>query len=74
MAKKKSSKKVTSLWAVIERAQSKLEGEGLSTDVVDAAITRGLEILLFKQNRELPRGRRTVRSLWVPVHGAALEA
>jgi hypothetical protein len=61
------------LWAVIERAQSKLEGEGLSTDIVDAAITRGLEILLLKQSRERP-GRRSVRSLWVPVHGAALEA
>lgn len=70
---KKSSKKQTSLWAVIERAQSKLEGEGLSTDIVDAAITRGLEILLLKQTRDQP-SRRSIRSLWVPVHGAALEA
>jgi len=36
----------TSLWSVIENMQKRLEAEGLDRDVVDAAVTRGLEALL----------------------------
>lgn len=36
----------TSLWAVIEEMQRRLESEGLDRDVVDAAVARGLEALL----------------------------
>lgn len=39
-------KKFTSLWSLIESMQRKLEGEGLDEQVVDAAVTRGLETLL----------------------------
>jgi len=39
----------TSLWAVIEGLQKRLEDEGLDTEVVDAAITRGIEALLRKR-------------------------
>jgi hypothetical protein len=39
-------KKFTSLWSLIESMQRKLEGEGLEEQIVDAAVTRGLETLL----------------------------
>ena len=44
MARK--TKQTTSLWSVIESMQQRLEAEGLDRDVVDAAVTRGLEALL----------------------------
>lgn len=50
-------KKFTSLWAMIESMQRKLEGEGLDEQVVDAAVTRGLETLL--QTRPDDREKRT---------------
>ncbi len=60
MAEKKKTYGVTSLWAVIEAMQRRLEGEGLDADVVDAAVARGLETLLIdhyhrKGRRLLPR-------------------
>ena len=39
----------TSLWAVIEGMQLSLEAEGLEAEVVDAAITRGIEALLRRR-------------------------
>ena len=36
----------TSLWSVIESMQRRLEAEGLDRDVVNVAVTRGLEALL----------------------------
>jgi len=42
----RTSKQTTSLWSVIENMQQRLEAEGLDCDVVDAAVTRGLEALL----------------------------
>lgn len=36
----------TSLWTVIETMQRRLEAEGMARDVVDVAVTRGLEALL----------------------------
>jgi hypothetical protein len=42
----RSSKQTTSLWSVIENMQRRLEAEGMDRDVVDAAVTRGLEALL----------------------------
>jgi hypothetical protein len=42
----RTSKQTTSLWSVIENMQQRLEAEGLDRDVVDAAVTRGLEALL----------------------------
>jgi hypothetical protein len=41
-----SNKQITSLWSVIENMQRRLEAEGLDRDVVDAAVTQGLEALL----------------------------
>ena len=38
--------RTTSLWAVIESMQRRLEAEGLDREVVDAAVARGLEALL----------------------------
>ena len=42
----RSTASTTSLWAVIEGMQMRLEAEGLETEVVDAAIARGVEALL----------------------------
>ncbi|HTE56852.1 MAG TPA: hypothetical protein VK698_38635 [Kofleriaceae bacterium] len=39
-------KQTTSLWSVIEKMQSRLEAEGMDRDVVDAAVTTGLQALL----------------------------
>ena len=36
----------TSLWSVIDAMQRRLEAEGMARDVVDVAVTRGLEALL----------------------------
>ena len=51
MARKKKTYGVTSLWAVIEAMQRRLEGEGLDAEVVDAAVARGLEALLLHHYR-----------------------
>lgn len=40
-----------SLWSVIEAMQRRLEGEGLDHEVVDAAVTRGIEALLRGSRR-----------------------
>ena len=67
MAKPPNPKKKTiSLWAVIEAMQRKLEGEGLDTEVVDLAVTRGLETLLAAP----PRAEKRAPLLWFPF-GAA---
>ncbi len=61
MARKSPAKKkkTISLWAVIESMQRRLEGEGLDADVVDVAVTRGLEALLETYPRpRVLRGRR----------------
>jgi len=61
MARKFPAKKKTiSLWAVIESMQRRLEGEGLDNDVVDVAVTRGLEALLETYPR--PRALRQRRT------------
>jgi hypothetical protein len=39
-------KKTTSLWQLIDRMQRRLEDEGLDHEVVDVAVTRGLEAWL----------------------------
>lgn len=46
----------TSLWAVIEAMQRRLESEGFSERSADAAVTRGLAALL--EITELPQRRR----------------
>jgi hypothetical protein len=51
MARIETTGKTTSLWAVIESMQRRLEGEGLDAAVVDAAVTRGLETLLRRRRR-----------------------
>ena len=64
----RKSKKVTSLWAVIEGMQKRLEAEGLDRDVVDAAVARGIEALLaVPQEREEPRKQKPVQrqSFWL---------
>ena len=49
----------TSLWTVIEEMQRRLEAEGLDRDVVDAAVTRGLEALLdLEPPRRIAPARR----------------
>jgi len=53
-------KKVTSLWTFIEGMQRRLEHEGLDSQVVDAAVTRRLELLLRA------RYRRQLRSPFMP--------
>ena len=56
----------TSLWSVIETMQRRLEAEGMARDVVDVAVTRGLEALLDlapprpRPTRAEPR-RRAIR-------------
>jgi hypothetical protein len=46
MSPKAGKDETTSLWAVIEGMQLRLEALGLESEVVDAAVTRGLEALL----------------------------
>ncbi len=40
-----------SLWTVIEAMQRRLEREGLDAEVVDAAVTRGIEALIRHYER-----------------------
>lgn len=61
MAENKKTYGVTSLWAVIEAMQRRLEGEGLDADVVDAAVARGLEALLL--NHYQSEGTRVLRRI-----------
>ena len=54
------TKQTTSLWAVIEGMQRRLEAEGLDKDVVDSAVSQGLQALLDitppkRRRRPLPR-------------------
>jgi hypothetical protein len=42
----RKTSRTTSLWAVIEGMQRRLEAEGLDREVVDAAVACGLEALL----------------------------
>jgi hypothetical protein len=53
----------TSLWSVIETMQRRLEAEGMARDVVDVAVTRGLEALLDLEPPRLatPPGRAGAR-------------
>ncbi|HUS67090.1 MAG TPA: hypothetical protein VMZ28_21280 [Kofleriaceae bacterium] len=58
----------TSLWSVIDSMQRRLEAEGMASDVVDVAVTRGLEALLdLEPPRQVapaargPARRRAVR-------------
>lgn len=46
MGTHRSRGQTTSLWSVIESMQRRLEAEGMARDVVDVAVTRGLEALL----------------------------
>jgi hypothetical protein len=54
----RTSKQITSLWSVIENMQRRLEAEGLDRDVVDAAVTQGLEALLDIAPPRTPRPSR----------------
>lgn len=69
------TKQTMSLWSVIEKMQRRLEAEGMDRDVVDAAVTTGLQALLdfAPPNRtpiqpataDQPRTRPPVRlTLW----------
>jgi hypothetical protein len=61
----RQSKKTTSLWAVVEGMQRRLEAEGLEREVVDAAVTRGLEALLdITPPPRPPRQERRAAPLW----------
>jgi hypothetical protein len=67
----RSSKQTTSLWSVIENMQRRLEAEGMDRDVVDVAVTRGLEALLdiapptrLRAQRNESESRRRARALW----------
>lgn len=61
-----SSKKSISLWAVVDAMQRKLEGEGLDPNVVDLAVTRGLESLLATP----PHDDAPAQLLWLPLDAA----
>ena len=57
----KAPRNTTSLWTVIETMQRRLEAEGMARDVVDVAVTRGLEALLdLEPPRQPPPARRDV--------------
>lgn len=68
----RTNKQTTSLWSVIESMQQRLEAEGLDSDVVDAAVTRGLEALLDiappvrKQARSIEARPARRPALWRP--------
>ena len=47
--------RTTSLWAVIESMQRRLEDEGLDREVVDAAVACGLEALLELEAHAQPQ-------------------
>ena len=53
----------TSLWAVIEGMQLRLEADGLDTAVVDVAVTRGIESILFGRRN----GKETRSNLMLPI-------
>jgi hypothetical protein len=53
----------TSLWTVIETMQRRLEAEGMARDVVDVAVTRGLEALLDLEPPRLPPAARRQQQL-----------
>lgn len=56
----------TSLWAVIEGMQKRLEAEGLDREVVDAAVARGIEALLALPEPRQPAPRpRPGRAMWL---------
>ena len=40
-------RQTTSLWALVEAMQRRLEGEGLEAPAVDAEVARGVRSLLF---------------------------
>ena len=62
----RKSKKVTSLWAVIEGMQKRLEAEGLDREVVDAAVARGIEALLtHPEPREVMPKKTRNGSTWL---------
>lgn len=61
----RQSRKTTSLWAVVEGMQRRLEAEGLERDVVDAAVTRGLEALLDISPPPPRKPERRAAAPWV---------
>lgn len=52
----------TSLWALVEVMQRRLEGEGLEPDTVDAEVARGLRSLLWRDMFECARRKSAVDS------------
>jgi hypothetical protein len=57
-----------SLWNLIETMQQRLEAEGLESEVVDVAVTRGLLTLLRRPSRgEDHVVRRSLLSAFQPV-------
>lgn len=63
-----SKSRITSLWALIEMMQSKLERFGLDEEVVDAAVLLGLEALFGDESR--PHAARPRPSLRLAPAGA----
>jgi hypothetical protein len=55
--------RITSLWSLIEGMQKRLEAEGLDHDVVDVAVTRGVEAFLDSPAVESKRRGRF--ALWL---------
>jgi hypothetical protein len=70
----KTPNEPTSLWAVIDSMQRKLETEGLDSDVVDAAVIRGMESLLRRRDGAKRTFSSRVRSLLVPALPRPVEA
>ena len=62
--------KTTNLWTLVERMQRRLENEGLNSEVVDVAVTRGLEVLLGRE----PRSKKEAARLANVFGGPALVA
>ena len=60
---KKPMPHTTSLWSVIDSMQRRLAAEGMARDVVDVAVTRGLEALLDLEppRHVAPASRREAR-------------
>ena len=57
-----------SLWSLIETMQQRLEAEGLESEVVDVAVTRGLLTLLRRPARGAEHtARRSLLTTFVPV-------
>ena len=63
--------KTTSLWALIERMQTRLEGEGHQAPVVDAAVTWGLRSDASAGMRRLRKQLRVGAALLGPEPGQA---